>query len=115
MDLGKRTLKILDQFGEAPLYRALPRDQNIIIAFHGVTWGGDPDRLLEPAPRPVADHRSAQSLGGGEAEAGDLRVFRLAGHAPSCLEHERRRGAASATSHMQELSAFFETSDRRHR
>jgi hypothetical protein len=31
------------------------------------------------------------------------------------LEHERRRGEASATSHMQELRACLETSDRRHR
>ena len=115
MDLGKRTLKVLDQFGEAPLYRALPRDQDIIIAGHGMTWSGDPHRLFQPAARPVADHRAAQSLGRGEAEAGEVRVLRLTGRAWARLEQERGHGDASATPHMQELRACLETSDRRHR
>ena len=76
MDLGKRALKVLDQFGEAPLYRAFPRDQDIIIAFHARDLG----RRAAPPPSTAAapgcgPPRRPKSLGGGEAEAGDMRVF----------------------------------------
>ena len=114
MHLGKRALKVLDQIGEAPLYRALPGDQNIIIAFHSQRRPREPHRLFQPPPRPVADDRSAEAFGGGEAEAGEMNFLGLA-VSLSRLEHERRRHEPGATPYMQEFRAFLETSDRRHR
>ena len=55
--LGKRALKVLDQLGEAPLYRALPRDQNIIIAFHGA--GGAASRTASFKRRRARLRRTA--------------------------------------------------------
>ena len=72
--LGERAFKILDQLGEAPLYRARPRDQNIIIALHGVASPSEPDRLLQAPARPIAHHGAAQGLRRGEAESGNVRI-----------------------------------------
>ncbi len=115
MHLGKRAFKVPDQLGEAPLYRALPRDQNIIIAFHSMGRPRQAHRFLQPPPRPVAHDRPAQALRRGEAEAGEMTILGLAAIAPARLEHERRRREASPTPHMQELRACLETSDRGHR
>lgn len=115
MHLGKRTFKVLDQLGEASLYRALPRDQDIIIAFERVTGPCHPYCFLESPPRPVADDRPAESFRGGEAEAGNVSILRLGVYALARLKHERRGGEASATPYMQELCACLETSDLRHR
>ena len=114
MHLGKRPFKIPDQIGEAPLYRALPGDQNIIIAFHGAVVRRQPHRFLQASPRPVAQNRSAQGLGRGEAEPGE--VVLLGFPVPFArLEHERRRNVPGAAPYMQKLRAGLETSDRRHR
>ena len=114
MDLGKCPFKILDQIGEASLYRALPGDQNIIIAFHRAVRRRQSHGLLQPSPRPVAQNRSAKRLGRGEAEPGEVVLLGLA-VAFARLEHERRRNVPGATPYMQELRAGLETSDRRHR
>jgi len=111
--LGKRPFEILDHVGEAPLYRAFPRDQYIIIACDCASWARDPDRLFQPPPRPVAQNRIAERLGGGKAEAGGIAPFRRA-IPRSRLEHQRGRRVASATPDMQELRSGLEASDRRH-
>ena len=115
MHLGKRPFKIPDQIGEAPLYRALPGDQNIIIAFHGAVGRGQPHRFLQASPRPVAQNRSAQGLGRGEAEPGEVRAPSNSPSPFARLEHERRRNVPGAAPYMQKLRACLETSDRRHR
>jgi hypothetical protein len=46
VDLGQRPLKVLGNLGEAPLYRACPSDQDIIVAWDRVPRGDDSDRLL---------------------------------------------------------------------
>jgi hypothetical protein len=112
--LGKRPFEVLDQIGEAPLYRALPGDQNIIIAFHGAVGRRQSHRFLQASPRSIALNRSTQGLGRGEAEPGELVLFGL----PvtfARLEHERRRNVPGTAPYMQELRAGLETSDRRHR
>lgn len=114
MHLGKRPFKILDQIGEAPLYRALPGDQNIIIAFHGAVGRRQSHRFLQASPRPVAQNRSAKGLGRGEAEPGKLVLLGLP-VTLARLEHERRRNVPGAAPYMQKLRAGLETSDRRHR
>ena len=87
MHLGKRPFKILDQIGEAPLYRALPGDQNIIIAFDSVPRPGEPHRFLEAPPRPVAQDRVPEALGRGEAEAGKFRAVAASWRALACLQN----------------------------
>jgi len=54
MDLGQRPFKVPGNLGEAPLYRARPSDQDIIVAGNGVLRTNNPHRLLQPPPRPVA-------------------------------------------------------------
>ena len=114
MHLGKRAFKIPDQLGEAPLYRALPRDQNIIIAFQGVSGACEPYRLFEPAARAIADDSAAQSLHCREAEAGKLTLIRLA-VALARLQYERGHHKSGTAPYMQEFRACLETSDRCHR
>ena len=87
MHFSECAFKVLDQLGETPLYRALPRDQNIIIAFQGVGGAREPYRLFEPAPRAIADDSAAQSLHRREAEAGKMTLIRLA-VALARLQHE---------------------------
>ena len=84
VDLGQRPLKVLGNLGEAPLYRACPSDQDIIVAWDGVPRGYDPHRLLQAPPRPVAHDRAAKRLARREAEAGAVGGcrFRLAARAP---------------------------------
>ena len=114
MHLGKRPFEVLDQIGEAPLYRALPGDQNIIIAFHGAVGRRQSHRFLQASPRSIALNRSTQGLGRGEAEPGE--VVLLGFPVPFArLEHERRRNVPGAAPYMQKLRAGLETSDRRHR
>lgn len=114
MHLGKRPFKVLDQIGEAPLYRALPGDQNIIIAFHSAVGRRQSHRFLQASPRPVAQNRSPKRLGRGEAEPGELVLLGFP-VAFARLEHERRRNVPGTAPYMQELRAGLETSDRRHR
>ena len=114
MHFSECAFKILDQVGEAPLYRALPRDQNIIIAFQGVGGAGEPYRLFEPAARAIADDSAAQGLRRREAEAGKITLIRLA-VALARLQYERWRRKSGTAPYMQEFRACLETSDRCHR
>src|SRR5512134_1703674 len=74
-----------------------------------------PHRLLQPPPRPVAYHGPAECLACREAKAGEMRVLVRTGRAGPRLQHERRRRIPRAVTNIEELSADFETSDRRHR
>ena len=112
MHLGERPLKVFDQLGEAPFYRALPRDQNIIIALHRMRRSGEPHRFFKPPPRAIAHDRAPETFGRSKAETRELRFGAVA---PACLQHQRRRDVARAPPYMQEFFAGLETSDRDHR
>ncbi len=114
MDLGQRPFKVPGKLGEASLYRACPRDQDIIVAFDGVGWAHEAHRFFQATARPVAQDGAAKALGGGEAEASDA-ARRIGSAAVARLQYEGRRGKARSFPHMQELSAGLETSDCRHR
>jgi hypothetical protein len=113
--LGKRAFKVLDQLGEAPLYRARTGDQNIIIAFNRSRRSCEPYRLFQPPPRPIAYDSAAKALGCGEAEARNMVIAILIRNTAARLQDQRRRNEACSSLHMQELGAGLKTSDGRHR
>jgi hypothetical protein len=113
--LGKRAFKVLDQLGEAPLYRARTGNQNIIISLDRGPWPCEPHRLFEPPPRPVARDSTAEALGRGEAEASNMVIGALIRNTAARLQDKRGCHVARSALHMKKLGTGLETSDGRHR
>src|SRR4029453_4432639 len=109
--LGKRAFKVLDQLGEAPLYRARTGNQNIIISLNRGRWPCEPHRLFEPPPRPVARDSAAEALGRGEAEARNMVIGALIRNTAACLQDKRGCHITRSAFHMQKLGTGLETSD----
>jgi len=115
VNLGQRSLKVLGNLGEAPLYRACPSDQDIIVAWNGMRRTDDADGFLQPPARLVAIDRAAQCFVCGKAEAGEFGFGAFFICTRARLQHKRGRSEAQSFSHMEKLGTGLETSDCRHR